>query len=89
MPMRPSHDVPGFCAPVRQALIAPILLGGAPRSYAILNGTLAAITVFAGVVIPGILLGVAGHGLGVFLARRDAQVIEVLQRAMRIPSRLE
>jgi type IV secretion system protein VirB3 len=87
--MRTPHDVPGFLSPVRQALIAPILLGGAPRSYAILNGTLAAITAFAGAVIPGLLLGVAGHVLGVFLARRDAQVIEVLQRAMRIPNRLE
>mgnify|MGYP000352525683 CR=1 FL=1 len=34
--------VPGFVAPVRRSLSEPILLGGAPRSIAILNGTLAA-----------------------------------------------
>lgn len=87
--MRDPRDVPGFLAPVRQALTQPILMGGAPRSYAILNGTLAAIVVFAGALIPGIILGVAGHALGVFLARRDPDVIEVLKRAMRINGRLE
>ena len=87
--MRDPRDVPGFLAPVRQALTAPILLGGAPRSYAILNGTLAAIIAFAGALIPGILLGIAGHVLGVFLARHDPDAVEVLKRAMRINGRLE
>lgn len=87
--MQDPRDVPGFLAPVRQALTAPLLLGGAPRSYAILNGTLAAIVAFAGAIVPGILLGVAGHVLGVLLARRDPDAVEVLQRAMRIPNRLE
>ena len=87
--MRDTRDVPGFVAPVRQALTQPLLMGGAPRSYAILNGTLAAIVAFAGAIVPGILLGIAGHVLGVFLARRDPDVIEVLKRAMRIPNRLE
>ncbi len=87
--MRDPRDVPGFLAPVRQALTQPILMGGAPRSYAILNGTLAAIVAFAGLPVPGIMLGVAGHVLGVFLARRDPDAVEVLQRAMRIHGRLE
>ena len=87
--MRDPRDVPGFVAPVRQALTAPLLMGGAPRSYAILNGTLAAIVAFAGLAVPGIMLGLAGHLLGVFLARRDPDAVEVLKRAMRIPNRLE
>lgn len=86
---RDVRDVPGYLAPVRQALTQPILMGGAPRSYAILNGTLAAIVAFAGAIVPGILLGIAGHVIGVFLARRDPDVIEVLKRAMRISGRLE
>jgi type IV secretory pathway TrbD component len=89
MTMRDPRDVPGYLAPVRQALTQPILMGGAPRPYAILNGTLAAIVAFAGAIVPGILLGIAGHVLGVFLARRDPDVIEVLKRAMRISGRLE
>lgn len=87
--MRDPRDVPGYLAPVRQALTAPILMGGAPRSYAILNGTLAAIVAFAGAIVPGLLLGIAGHILGVLLARRDPDAVEVLKRAMRISNRLE
>ncbi len=87
--MRDPRDVPGFLAPVRQAFTQPILMGGAPRSYAILNGTLAAIVAFAGLAVPGIILGIAGHVLGVFLARRDPDFVEVLKRAMRINGRLE
>lgn len=87
--MRDPRDVPGFLAPVRHALTAPLLMGGAPRSSAILNGTLAAIVAFAGAIVPGIILGIAGHLLGVFLARRDPDAVEVLKRAMRIPDRLE
>ena len=39
-----EHDSPiaGFYAPVHRALTEPILLGGAPRAVAIVNGTLAA-----------------------------------------------
>lgn len=87
--MRDPRDVPGYLAPVRQALTAPLLMGGAPRSYAILNGTLAAIIAFAGAIVPGVVLGVAGHILGVFLARKDPDAVEVMKRAMRIPTRLE
>jgi len=82
-------DIPGFLAPVRQALTEPLLMGGAPRPYAILNGTLAAIVACAGALLPGLLLGLAGHGLGVILARRDPHAVEVMSRAMRLPGRLE
>ena len=37
-----EEGVPGFAAPVHRALTEHILLGGAPRAVAILNGTLAA-----------------------------------------------
>ena len=40
--MRDEADIPGFHAPVHRALVEPILLGGAPRTIAIANGTLAA-----------------------------------------------
>lgn len=87
--MRDPRDIPGFAAPVRQALTQPILMGGAPRSYAILNGTLAAVVAFAGQPLWGAALGVIGHAAGVFLAKRDADAVEVLKRAMKIKGRLE
>ena len=40
--MEQAEPVVGFYAPVHRALTEPILLGGAPRAVAILNGTLAA-----------------------------------------------
>jgi type IV secretion system protein VirB3 len=64
-------------------------MGGAPRPYAILNGTLAAVIAFAGAPLLGIAVGVVGHIVGVFLARKDPDAIDVLKRAMRITGRLE
>jgi type IV secretion system protein VirB3 len=87
--MRDPHDVPGFLAPLRQALTIVILFGGAPRSFAILNGTLAMVVVFSGALLAGLLLGVVGHVVGVFLARHDPQAMDVLKRGMRIPPHLE
>ena len=87
--MRDPNDVSGYLAPLRQALTQPILVGGAPRSFAILNGTLAMVIVFSGALIAGVVLGLVGHVVGVFLARRDSQAMDVLKRGMRIPSRLE
>ena len=40
--MENPTDIPGYFAPVHRALIDPILLAGAPRTIAIVNGTLAA-----------------------------------------------
>ena len=37
-----SDNVAGFHVPVHRSLSDPILLGGAPRTVAIANGTLAA-----------------------------------------------
>ena len=50
-------DVPGFFAPVHRALTDPILMGGAPRTVAIANGTLAAaIALGLRLWIPGALI---------------------------------
>ena len=86
---RDARDVPGYRAPLRQALTQPMLMGGAPRPYAILNGTLAAVIAFAGAPLAGVGIGIVGHIVGVFLARRDPDAIDVLKRAMRIPSRFD
>ena len=40
--MDQADAIAGFYAPVHRALTEPILLGGAPRAVAIVNGTLAA-----------------------------------------------
>ena len=81
--------VPGFVVPLHRALTEPILLGGAPRSVAILNGTLAAaVGVGLRLWIAGVLLWLIGHGLAVWAARRDQLFVEVVRRHLRIPGRL-
>ena len=74
----------GFEAPVHRALVEPILLGGAPRGVAILNGTLAA-ALGLGLQqwLAGLLLWAAGHSLAVLAARRDPDFVPVLARHLR------
>ena len=84
-----TESVPGFVVPLHRALTEPILLGGAPRSIAILIGTLAAaIGLGLRLWIVGFLLWLIGHGLAVWAARRDPLFVEVVRRHLRIPARL-
>jgi len=81
----PSGHMEGFEVPLHRALTEPILLGGAPRGIAILNGTLAA-AMGLGLQqwIPGLLLWLVGHSLAVFAARRDPDFAAVLARHLRL-----
>ena len=81
--------VPGFTVPVHRALTEPILLGGAPRAIAIMNGTLAgAIGLGLRLWIAGIILGVVGHLAAVWAAKHDPLIVEVGRRHLRIPAHL-
>ncbi len=84
-----TEPVPGFVVPLHRALTEPILLGGAPRSIAILNGTLAAaISLGLRLWVAGLLLWLIGHGLAVWAAKRDPLFVDVVRRHLRIPGRL-
>jgi len=77
---------PGFYAPVHRALIEPILLAGAPRALAIVNGTLAgAIGLGLRLWIAGLALWAIGHALAVWAARRDPHFVDVARRHLRYP----
>ena len=69
----------GYFASVHRALVEPMLLGGAPRTVAIANGTLAA------AVGLGLRLWLVGHALAVWAARHDPQFVEVGRRHLRYP----
>ena len=82
-------DVPGFSVPVHRALTEPILLAGAPRAFAILNGTLAgAVGLGLQLWLAGILIWVVGHIAAVWAAKRDPLFVEVARRHLRIPGHL-
>lgn len=80
----------GYAAPVHRALTETMLLAGAPRGIALVNGTLAAaLGVGLRLWLVGIAVWLVGHGLAVWAARRDPQIFEVGRRHVRLPARLE
>ena len=83
-----SHEpIAGFEAPVHRALTEPILLAGAPRAVAILNGTLsAAIGLGLRLWIAGLVLWAVGHMAAVWAAKRDPLFVEVVRRHVRFPT---
>ena len=83
--MDETDVLPGFTVPVHRALTEPILLGGAPRAVAILNGTLAAaLGLGLRLWIAGLLLGIVGQAAAVWAAKRDPQFVDVVRRHLRI-----
>ncbi|MBN9532228.1 MAG: VirB3 family type IV secretion system protein [Alphaproteobacteria bacterium] len=82
-------DVPGYSVPVHRALTEHILLGGAPRAIAILNGTLAAaLGLGLRLWLVGLGLWAIGHFAAVWAAKRDPQFVDVGRRHLRIPGHL-
>jgi type IV secretion system protein VirB3 len=79
-----SGGIAGFEIPIHGSLGAPILLGGAPRGLAIVNGTLAA-AIGLGLQqwIAGIVIWAIGHSIAVFAAHRDPAFAPVLARHLR------
>ena len=84
-----ADPIAGFYAPVHRALTEPILLGGAPRAVAIVNGTLAAaVGLGLRLWIPGAAIWLVGHLAAVWAAKRDPMFVDVIRRHLRIPSYL-
>ena len=82
-PVDTAH-VAGFEAPIHASLGQAILLGGAPRGIAIVNGTVAAAVGLGLQQWPvGIALWAVGHSIAVFAARRDPDFAAVLPRHLR------
>jgi len=84
-----DEPVTGFYAPVRRSLTEPILLGGAPRSLAIINGTLAAaLGLGLRLWLAGLLVWLVGHLAAVWAAKRDPAFVDVVRRHLRYPTHL-
>jgi len=79
-----GQHLDGFEAPLHRALVEPILLGGAPRGLAIVNGTVAA-ALGLGLQqwIAGLVVWALGHTVAVFAAKRDPAFAQVLARHLR------
>jgi type IV secretion system protein TrbD len=74
----------GMEIPVYRSLTEPILIAGAPRSIAILNGTMAAaLGLGLQMWLGGLVIWLSGHTLAVLAARYDPQFAEILPRHLR------
>jgi len=82
--MSGEPQIEGFEAPIHRALVEPILLGGAPRSLAIVNGTAAA-ALGLGLQqwLAGLVVWIVGHSLMVFAAKRDPDFGPIVARHLR------
>ncbi len=84
--MEQAEQISGFYAPVHRALSEPILLDGAPRSVAIINGTLAAaVGLGLRLWIIGLAIWLIGHLAAVWAAKRDAAFVDVVRRHLHYP----
>ena len=76
--------VPGFEVVLHRSLTEPILIAGAPRGFAILNGTLAAsLSLGLRLWIAGLLLWLVGQSIAVWVTRKDPAFLAVLARHAR------
>ena len=79
-----------YAAPVHRALIEPILMAGAPRALAIINGTLAAaLGLGLRLWLAGLIIGLIGQAIAVWAAKRDPMFVEVARRHLRLPTYLD
>jgi type IV secretion system protein VirB3 len=74
-----EHEIVGFAVPLHRSLTTPLLLAGAPRALAILNGTFTAALGLGLHCFWALPLGVLVHGLAVLAAKHDPQYFEVLR----------
>jgi type IV secretion system protein TrbD len=82
-----GEEIAGFEAPVHRSLTEPILLAGAPRAVAIINGTVsAALGLGLRLWIAGLVMWAVGHMAAVWAAKRDPQFVEVARRHVRYPA---
>ena len=85
--MNMRDEPEGYCIPLRTSLTRPLLLGGVPRTFAILNATVAAAIAF-GLQQPliGLPLWILIQSAGAYATARDPWFLETWPRAMAKPA---
>lgn len=74
----------GYEISLHRSLTEPILMGGAPRSAAILIGTVAAaLALGLRLWIPGLLVWIAGHSGAMMMAKADPDFMAVAIKSLR------
>lgn len=85
-----ADHIEGYEIPLHISLTQPVFLGGVPRSFMIVNATIAAaITLGLHVWWLGIPVGFAAHISAYYLTKKDAHFFEIMRRHVKHPSYLE
>jgi len=80
--MEPTPE--GYEIDLFTSLTQPILFGGVPRTFAILNGTMTAIIALPlGLPLLGVPLGLTAHAAAAWMTKRDPYFFEILLRHIR------
>lgn len=76
--------IDGYHIPIHRSLTEPLLMAGAPRGIAILNGTIAAaVGLGLQMWIAGLVLFAVGHTVAVYAAKKDPKFVEVGVRHLK------
>ena len=70
----------GYQVPIHRSLTSPILIGGAPREFAIINGTLGAALFFGMHSLLGLPIALILHTIAVILAKHDPYFLDTFKR---------
>jgi type IV secretory pathway TrbD component len=82
--------VEGLEVPLHRSLTEPIFLAGAPRTVAIINGTLAAaVGIGLHLWALGLAMWIFGHTAAVWGAKADPQFLDVFARHLKFPALLD
>lgn len=74
----------GYSIPIRRSLTELMMMVGAPRGVAILNGTIAAaVGLGLQMWVAGIVIAVLGHAAAVYAAKKDPAFINVGLRHLK------
>lgn len=76
--------IDGYSIPIHRSLTEPIMMAGAPRGVAILNGTIAAaVGLGLQMWVAGIVLWIIGQAAAVYAAKKDPRFLEVGVRHLK------
>lgn len=82
--------IDGYTVPIHRSLTEPIMMAGAPRGVAILNGTIAAaVGLGLQMWVAGIVLWIVGQAAAVYAAKKDPKFLEVGVRHLKHKGYLE
>ena len=73
----------GFQVPIHRSLTQPIMIGGAPREFTIVNGTLTAAMVLGLQSLLGLPVGFVLQAIAVAISKRDPQFFSTFRRQLR------